>query len=75
MNADELRDLIENNIDVQLHSHRHRLPADNIDATGKEISENRQELAKVCDSFYVHLCYPSGQRRKNQWRRSPALRK
>jgi len=41
MNADELRDLIENNIDVQLHTHRHRSPADNMDATSKKISENR----------------------------------
>ena len=52
-------------IDVQLHTHRHRLPS-NRERVLAEIETNRAELARMAPGPLVHLCYPSG-----EW--SPAL--
>lgn len=57
----ELKSLIRRDIDVQLHTHRHRFPADR-DVVVQEIEENRESLASVAGSELVHFCYPS-----NEW--------
>jgi peptidoglycan/xylan/chitin deacetylase (PgdA/CDA1 family) len=58
MTTAELRELAAT-FDVQLHTHRHRLPADPISARA-EIEENRRVLAPLTGRRLVHFCYPSG---------------
>jgi peptidoglycan/xylan/chitin deacetylase (PgdA/CDA1 family) len=59
VDLDELRDLAASGIDIQLHTHRHRLPIDR-DAAIEEITTNRQVLEPVVGRRLRHLCYPSG---------------
>lgn len=58
MSPEELR-AVAGDLDIQLHTHRHRLPEDALAARG-EIEENRKSLAKVVGGELVHFCYPSG---------------
>jgi peptidoglycan/xylan/chitin deacetylase (PgdA/CDA1 family) len=59
MTDDEMRSLREFGMDVQLHTHRHRFPMDQAQATA-EISDNRKALEAVRPGPYVHFCFPSG---------------
>jgi peptidoglycan/xylan/chitin deacetylase (PgdA/CDA1 family) len=61
MSADELRSLPSHLVDVQLHTHRHRVPLDRT-LFLNELEENKRYLEplrgnRVMDGF----CYPSGQ--------------
>jgi peptidoglycan/xylan/chitin deacetylase (PgdA/CDA1 family) len=60
MRAKEARDLQERAIDIQLHTHRHRFPAEDFGVAKAEIETNRQALAEVGDQPRRHFCYPSG---------------
>lgn len=59
MNAAEIRAAHRRGLDIQLHTHRHRLGDD----LEREIVDNRDWLAASCrrpaESF-EHFCYPSG---------------
>ena len=62
MSPEEVSRLPRNLIDVQLHTHRHRVPTE---PTGfeREIVDNRREIASMtsADADSVrHFCYPSG---------------
>jgi peptidoglycan/xylan/chitin deacetylase (PgdA/CDA1 family) len=57
LSTPEVSRLSEFGIDVQLHTHRHRLT---VDDAGREIRDNRAALEKACRSTAQHLCYPSG---------------
>ncbi len=48
-------------VDISLHTHRHRLPAD-FDAFSREVVENRAHLLEMgaASSTLRHFCYPSG---------------
>lgn len=47
-------------IDVQLHTHRHRVPMNHSLFT-REIQDNRQSLARMgINGAKTHFCYPSG---------------
>jgi peptidoglycan/xylan/chitin deacetylase (PgdA/CDA1 family) len=59
MNAQELREIARNGVDVQLHTHRHRTPEDE-DLFRREIRDNRERIQAVVSSTPVHFCYPSG---------------
>jgi len=59
MNPDELRRLVEDGVDVQLHTHRHRMPRER-HLFVREIVDNRNFLAAVGQSSANHFCYPSG---------------
>jgi peptidoglycan/xylan/chitin deacetylase (PgdA/CDA1 family) len=61
MNPQELRALDPAIADVQLHTHRHRVPEDR-DLFLREIRDNRNALADCGfePSRLVHFCYPSG---------------
>lgn len=56
----ELRDLAARGIDLQLHTHRHRLPLVR-EETLREIEDNRVWMRKVAPGPYEHFCYPSGE--------------
>lgn len=60
MSAEEIRNLPDELVDVQLHTHRHRVPLDRA-MFEREVKENREYLEplrgnRVMDGF----CYPSG---------------
>jgi peptidoglycan/xylan/chitin deacetylase (PgdA/CDA1 family) len=55
----ELQQLIRDGVDVQLHTHRHRMPVDRA-LFRREIDDNRRALAAVGQSAAHHFCYPSG---------------
>jgi peptidoglycan/xylan/chitin deacetylase (PgdA/CDA1 family) len=59
MSADEVRALALGGWDVQLHTHRHRLPPDS-DEIRREIGDNRRVLEPLAGRRLRHLCYPSG---------------
>ena len=56
---EEIRELAGEGIDVQLHTHRHRLP-ERQDLVEREIADNRGVLEPLVGSRLTHLCYPSG---------------
>jgi len=66
LTTDELRELSGAGIDLQLHTHRHRLPADE-DVVRREIAENRAVLAPVAARPLEHLCYPSSEHYPEQF--------
>jgi peptidoglycan/xylan/chitin deacetylase (PgdA/CDA1 family) len=59
MNRKEIRALAEEGMDIQLHTHRHRLPGE-FDLVQQEILQNRQCLEPLVGKKLRHLCYPSG---------------
>jgi hypothetical protein len=60
MSLDEIRQASKEGIDIQLHTHRHRFPQDDISVIEKEIVENREVLEPLTEKKLSHLCYPSG---------------
>ncbi|MDW6023076.1 polysaccharide deacetylase family protein [Mesorhizobium sp. BAC0120] len=61
MSADELRQLDPALVQLELHTHRHRVPL-NEELFKQEIAENRDYIARITDGRKrpVHFCYPSG---------------
>ena len=59
MTSEEIADVATAGIDVQLHTHRHRVPNDAAKFE-VEILENRQRLEKLSGRKAEHFCYPSG---------------
>lgn len=73
MSLDELRDVASRGMDIQLHTHRHRLPEDDEEASKQEILENRRVLGAVANAPLRHFCYPSGLWSKRHWERLAEL--
>ncbi|MFX0197030.1 MAG: polysaccharide deacetylase family protein [Candidatus Hodarchaeota archaeon] len=67
MNQGEITQLAKTGIDLQLHTHRHNLPAD-LDQLDKEINENREILEPLKGKPLEHLCYPSGIWDSQHWK-------
>jgi peptidoglycan/xylan/chitin deacetylase (PgdA/CDA1 family) len=60
MTPGEIAALPRDLIDVQLHTHRHRVPADH-DLFTREIADNRESLERIgVAGTKAHFCYPSG---------------
>lgn len=59
MNPSEISELARYGIDVQLHTHRHRVPNDR-ELFFREIIENRQYIREMTGIEGTHFCYPSG---------------
>jgi peptidoglycan/xylan/chitin deacetylase (PgdA/CDA1 family) len=59
MNAQEVAEIGKNGVDVQLHSHRHRTPEEEV-LFRREISENRDRILALTGTQATHFCYPSG---------------
>jgi peptidoglycan/xylan/chitin deacetylase (PgdA/CDA1 family) len=60
MTPDEVASVPKELIDVQLHTHRHRVPTDRT-LFEREIVENRRFITEMTGSNAVsHFCYPSG---------------
>lgn len=67
MNVEQLQSLASAGVNVQLHTHRHRFPADDAELASKEIFDNRRALSEMVDGDLKHFCYPSGQWHQKQW--------
>jgi len=65
MDAETIKTLAGQGVDIQLHTHRHRFPADKVIAC-REIEENRQYLEPLVGKTLTHFCYPSGFWEKTQ---------
>ena len=59
MKPEELSQLVREGVDLQLHTHRHRMPRDRA-LFAREIIDNRNFLAEVGQPHADHFCYPSG---------------
>jgi peptidoglycan/xylan/chitin deacetylase (PgdA/CDA1 family) len=66
MTLEELADLARSGVDLQLHTHRHRFPVDEVLAT-REITDNQAALKPVAKNEPEHLCYPSGEWSERHW--------
>ena len=63
---DDVAKLCANGLDLQLHTHRHRLPAEDALLTD-EIDTNRGIIEGLSGRPANHLCYPSGEYRRSQF--------
>jgi peptidoglycan/xylan/chitin deacetylase (PgdA/CDA1 family) len=59
MNGREVQEVAQNGIDIQLHTHRHRLP-ESESLFSREIRENREHILQLVQANPVHFCYPGG---------------
>jgi peptidoglycan/xylan/chitin deacetylase (PgdA/CDA1 family) len=59
MNAQEVAEIGKGGVDVQLHSHRHRTPEEEV-LFRREIGENRDRILALTGTLATHFCYPSG---------------
>ena len=59
MNHEEIEQVAKAGVDVQLHTHRHRVPLDE-ELFNREIVDNRRVIETATGGFPVHFCYPSG---------------
>jgi peptidoglycan/xylan/chitin deacetylase (PgdA/CDA1 family) len=59
VNLDEARDLAQAGVDIQLHTHNHRISLRE-DRFQREIAENRARIEQVSRAALKHFCYPSG---------------
>jgi peptidoglycan/xylan/chitin deacetylase (PgdA/CDA1 family) len=59
MNQREVKELANDGVDFQLHTHRHRMPL-NEEMFRKEIGENREWISQATTAARRHFCYPSG---------------
>jgi hypothetical protein len=66
MNESELKQLVSDRIDIQLHTHRHQLP-DQKPIIHQEITDNRAVLEPIAHKPLRHLCYPSGIWSRQSW--------
>jgi len=66
LTRDELRALAINGMDIQLHTHRHRLPLNEQEAL-QEITDNKTVLNPLARKPLRHFCYPSGVWSRRFW--------
>jgi hypothetical protein len=57
---EEIRSLAKQGMDIQLHTHRHRLTFDQRQVS-REIADNRAILEPLVGASLRHFCYPSGE--------------
>jgi peptidoglycan/xylan/chitin deacetylase (PgdA/CDA1 family) len=60
MTPDELAAARRYGVDVQLHSHTHRMPVGRTERLRREIRANRAALGRCASGALNHFCYPSG---------------
>ena len=60
LTGSQIQDLAQRGVDIELHTHSHRLSPDNFEAVASEISRNRTVLRTLITRDAHHFCYPSG---------------
>jgi peptidoglycan/xylan/chitin deacetylase (PgdA/CDA1 family) len=66
LSPDEISELAGSGLDIQLHTHRHRMPLDT-EGIRREIADNRRVLAPLTSRPLTHFCYPSGIWNESLW--------
>jgi peptidoglycan/xylan/chitin deacetylase (PgdA/CDA1 family) len=66
MTDDEMRELLANRVDIQLHTHRHRFPTAE-EVVMRELEQNEASLMRVTGRRLRHFCYPSGEWSRKHW--------
>jgi peptidoglycan/xylan/chitin deacetylase (PgdA/CDA1 family) len=71
LTRDEIRELAARGFDVELHTHRHRLPSETFELMAAEVEANRAQLESVLGKRPSHFCFPSGEysRHHPEWLR------
>jgi peptidoglycan/xylan/chitin deacetylase (PgdA/CDA1 family) len=64
MTPEQVRGLPRDLVEVQLHTHRHRVPRDR-DALAREIADNRAHLRRLGVEYATEFCYPNGDYRSD----------
>lgn len=59
MRPKEAAEMASAGFDIELHTHRHRAPLDEV-LFRKEIADNRQRITEISGKTPQHFCYPSG---------------
>lgn len=59
LSSDEVKTLASEGVDIQLHTHRHRMPPDH-SLFLREIDDNRTSIQAMTGVSPSHFCYPSG---------------
>jgi peptidoglycan/xylan/chitin deacetylase (PgdA/CDA1 family) len=59
LSPDEVTTLASEGVDIQLHTHRHRMPPDR-SLFLREIDDNRKSIQAMTGISPSHFCYPSG---------------
>jgi peptidoglycan/xylan/chitin deacetylase (PgdA/CDA1 family) len=69
LDRSELREAFHGGLDIQLHTHRHKLPDASFDSMAEAIEENRATIRSIIGIEPRHFCYPSGKysREQPQW--------
>jgi len=75
MNPDELAEVSRDGIGIELHTHRHKLPADRV-LFLEEIARNRELIRAATGIAPEHFCYPNGAYRAEltSWLRQAGVR-
>lgn len=60
VSPEQVRQLAADGMDIQLHTHRHRLPDESLEALKDEMRDNRTRLESWTGRTCDHFCYPSG---------------
>lgn len=71
INQKELHELLQHDVDIQLHTHRHELPIDS-ELANDALVRNKEKVNPLLASPMSHFCYPSGDWDQLHW---PILRK
>jgi peptidoglycan/xylan/chitin deacetylase (PgdA/CDA1 family) len=66
LTPEEIRCLVRDGFDIQLHTHRHVFPSD-LERARKEILENRAVLEPLAGRALEHFCYPDGTWSESRW--------
>lgn len=69
---EQLSEMVQCGLDIQLHTHRHRISVDGVDCLEQELVDNKSKLAIVSGRPLLHFCYPSGIYDQSFW---PTLEK
>ncbi len=67
MTMEQLAQLSSAGMDLQLHTHRRRLPIGDPEGVENEISNNREVLKRIVSGPLEHFCYPSGEFHPSQF--------
>jgi peptidoglycan/xylan/chitin deacetylase (PgdA/CDA1 family) len=60
VDREQVRRMSDSGLDVQLHTHRHRLPSESFEALEAEVLTNKRLLDEWTGKSCTHFCYPSG---------------
>jgi peptidoglycan/xylan/chitin deacetylase (PgdA/CDA1 family) len=67
LSPSQVYDLSRHGCSVELHTHRHVFPPDDLVKARQEIEENKEHIEKITGRIPKHFCYPSGIYDKNQF--------